>query len=182
MQPRSVLQDWVTGIPLMQQTVLLTAIRGPDGVPKYAPVKWLLRWYRRCVLLSAIDQAVLPDPYSQNGGSFTGPSSIEFHVTDAPRREDTGQLDWRAGMNKLVGEYLQTVDATPHHFHMHLLHAVQILGSKHPDAFIRDWWRSVYIRFVNDLHLHPETEAELDSRLGDTREGWLKRCDPAVQD
>lgn len=58
----------------MQQTVLLTSIRGPDGVAKYHKVKYLLRWLRRCVLLSAMDGKVLGNPYDSNGGSFTGPS------------------------------------------------------------------------------------------------------------
>jgi hypothetical protein len=71
---RSVLQDWVQGLTMMQQTVLLTAIRGPDGTPKYGSVKMLLRWFRRCVLLSAIDGKVLDNPCDSNGGSFTGPS------------------------------------------------------------------------------------------------------------
>ena len=31
----NVLQDWVSDLPMMQQTVLLTAVRGPDGLPKY---------------------------------------------------------------------------------------------------------------------------------------------------
>ena len=45
----TVLQPWVSGLTFMQQTVLLTAIRGPDGVPKYGPTKMLLRWFRRCI-------------------------------------------------------------------------------------------------------------------------------------
>jgi len=43
----------------MQQSVLLTAVRGPDGLPKYHSSKYLLRWYRRCILLSAMDGRVL---------------------------------------------------------------------------------------------------------------------------
>ena len=70
----TVLQPWVATLTLMQQTVLLTAIRGPDGLPKYGPTKQLLRWYRRCILLSAMDQRVLTDPLQSGGGSFTGPS------------------------------------------------------------------------------------------------------------
>lgn len=169
---RPVIQDWVMRIPMMQQTVLLAAIRGPDGLPKYGPVKMLMRWYRRCVLLSAMDGAVLSDPYSRNGGSFTGPS---FEITD-PRWPPA----WEPEMDKIVGDYLQTLDAIPHHFHMHLMHAVEIAGYKHPDPTIKTWWHRVYLRFVNDLHLHPETEEELDKRLGDTREGWLERADPAT--
>lgn len=70
----TVLQDWVASLSFMQQTVLMTAVRGPDGVPKYGPTKMLLRWYRRCILLSAMDRVVLSSPNEHGGGSFTGPS------------------------------------------------------------------------------------------------------------
>lgn len=174
-QLRPVLQDWVMRIPMMQQTVLLTAIRGPDGLPKYGSVKMLMRWYRRCVLLSAMDGRILATPYLESGGSFTGPSVERLSVSADP------SMDWRPLMNKHVDEYLRTVDAIPHHFHLHLMHAIEILGYKHYDAEVtRDWWHQVYLRFVNDMHLHPETEEELDKRLGDTREGWLERADPAT--
>jgi hypothetical protein len=83
-------------------------------------------------------------------------------------------------MNEIVSEYVRDLDAIPHHFQMHLMHAIEILGYKHPDPIIRGWWNQVYIRLVNDLHLHPETEEELDSRLGDSRDGWLARADPAT--
>lgn len=33
---------------------------------------------------------------------------------------------------------------------------------------------------LDDMHLWPETEAQLDERLGDSRSGWLKRADPAT--
>lgn len=169
----NVLQLWVNDIPMMQQIVLLTAIRGPDGLPKYGPYKLLLRWLRRCILLSAIDGKVLTNPYDTNGGSFTGPS------IDGPMMYRT---KWEEPMNTLVGEYVRMLDAIPHHFHMHFLHAAQILGYKHPVNQVRNWWyRSVYIRLVNDMHLIPESEEEMDSRLGDNRDGWLKRADPATQ-
>lgn len=168
--PQSVTQEWVLSLSLMQQTVLLTAIRGPDGQAKYAGVKMLLRWYRRCVLISALDGCVLTDPISDNGGSFTGPSL---------KGED--DLDpWCDRMMTHVNAYLRELDAIPHHFQLHFLHAVEIVGYKHPDAMIAGWWLNLYQRLVNDLHLHPETEAELDSRLGDTREGWLARADAAT--
>jgi hypothetical protein len=167
---QSVTQEWVTHLPMMQQTVLLTAVRGPDNLPKYHATKWLLRWYRRCILLSALDGAVLTDPCTPNGGSLTGPSC-------------EGSLDgWRPGMDARVTEYLRSLDEVPHHFQLHLMHAVEILGYKHPDSEIRDWWRSVYERLVHDMHLWPETEEQLDARLGDTREGWLARGDEATND
>lgn len=70
----AVTQEWTHALSMMQQTVLLTAVRGPDGHPKYGAVKMLLRWFRRCVLFSAIDGAVLVTPCQPGGGSFTGAS------------------------------------------------------------------------------------------------------------
>lgn len=166
----SVLQKWVTELPMMQQTVLLTAVRGPDGLPKYHATKWVLRWYRRCILLSALDGRVLGDPVEDAGGSFTGPSI-------GPDWAES----WQFAMSARVNDYLAALDEVPHHFQLHLMHAIEILGYKHPDAVIRDWWHGVYLRLVHDMHLWPETEEQLDARLGDSREGWLARADPATQ-
>lgn len=139
-----VTQEWTHEIPMMQQTVLLTAIRGPDGLPKYGCVKMLLRWFRRCVLLSATDNRTLTDPCDLNGGSFTGPSVV-------PAEEL-----WEQAMNMIVDEYLQELDGVPHHFQTHFLHAAEIVGYKHPDERIRNWWNVVYQRLVLDMHLRPE--------------------------
>lgn len=168
----SVMQPWTNEISMMQQTVLLTAIRGPDGVPKYGSVKMLLRWLRRCVLLSAIDGRVLTNPCDHNGGSFTGPSVV---VTG-----DIAQVKWEGFMDTVTDGYLKDLDAIPHHFQLHFMHAVEIIGYKHPDERIRVWWEKLYLRLVHDMHLFPESEADLDRRLGDTRAGWLERADRAT--
>ncbi len=167
----TVAQPWINGLTLMQQTVLLTAIRGPDGVPKYGPTKMLLRWYRRCILLSAMDQTVLTSPTEHGGGSFTGPSFDALYGSD-----------WYAPMDEIVGQYLRELDAIPHHFQLHLLHAIEIVGYKHPDRRIRRWWFFTYERLVHDMHLWPETEEQLDRRLGDDRDQWLERNDIATVD
>lgn len=167
----SALQPWVTELTIMQQSVLLGSVRGPDGVGKYHPAKYMLRWYRRCILLSALDQRVLTTPIEPGGGSFTGPSVGEG--TSLP-------LDWAGIMDPVVADYLRSLDELPHHFQMHFLHAAEILGYKHPDPLIRRWWRWLYDRLVNDLHLHPETEEEMDRRLGDDRAQWLERADSAT--
>jgi hypothetical protein len=175
---RSVLQDWVMQLPLMQQSVLLTAVRGPDGIDKYHLVKYLVRWYRRCILISALDGVVLDRPYDERGGSFTGPSFTH----EDEYLYNQGLHTWQQKMDKLVDGYIKRLDALPHHSSMHFLHAVEILGYKHPDVDIREWWCKLYLRLVGDLHLHPETEDELDRRLGDSRSGWLEKADPATQD
>jgi hypothetical protein len=169
---RAVLQDWVMQLPLMQQTVLLTAIRGPDGIEKYGPVKNVLRWYRRCVLLSAMDGAVLSNPYDTNGGSFTGPS---IHA------DATFDWQWTHAMDRVVDQYMQKIDTLPMHFHLHLMHGAEIIGYKHPDLVISHWWlNSVYLRFVLHMHLEPEGGQEMNKRLSDNREEWAKRNDPAT--
>lgn len=167
-----VTQAWVHALPFMQQTVLLTAVRGPDGIAKYHPSKFLLRWYRRCILLSALDGCVLKTPFEPGGGSFTGPSLSAATLRD--------RITWQSGMDDRVSEYLQSVDGLPHHYQMHFMHAAEIVGYKHPDHDICDWWHKTYKRLVRDMHLWPEDKVELDARLGDTREGWEARADTAT--
>ena len=174
MGPTPVIQQWVCGLSFMQQTVLLTAVRGPDGLPKYGGVKMLLRWYRRCILVSSLDGEVLENPYDNRGGSFMGPSYF-----DNPTHAFEGR-SWGDVMDAVMSEYLREIDAIPHHFQLHLLHSFEIVGYKHPDLIIRGWFRAAYERLVHDMHLWPETEAQLDARLNDTRAGWLLRADPAT--
>ncbi|BCW88030.1 hypothetical protein sos41_11680 [Alphaproteobacteria bacterium SO-S41] len=169
----SVLQSWAAGLTFMQQTVLLAAVRGPDGTEKYAPIKYLLRWYRRCILLSSLDKCVLTDPHSRNGGSFMGPSYDISQCNERP---------WPVEMADIVSQYLRSLDGLPHHFQMHFMHAVEIVGYKHPDRQIRAFWHETYLRLVHDLHLWPETEAQMDKRLGDSRADWLARNDRATVD
>ncbi len=176
--PTSVLQAWTFDLSFMQQTVLLTAVRGPDGIPKYGCVKMLLRWYRRCILVSSLDGEVLGNPYDDRGGSFMGPSY------KAKQEYWRGGVilasPWQDEMNCILSDYLRELDAVPHHFQLHLLHSFEIVGYKHPNSEIRDWFRQAYERLVHDMHLWPETEEQLDERLNDTRVGWLKRADPAT--
>lgn len=143
----------------MQQSVLIAAVRGPDGIRKDHPVKVLCRWLRRSILKSAFDGAELSNPYQLGGGSFTGPC-FTGEVKD---------LDHAAQL------YLRSVDELPHHFQLHLMHAAEILGYKHPTEFTRKWWNKFYLMVVNDGHLFPESENLMDLRLGDSEAGWRAR-------
>jgi hypothetical protein len=102
----------------------------------------------------------------QNGGSFTGPSCEENEVDC-----------WQEMMQQHVQDYMRNVDALPHHYQMHFMHAVEILGYKHPASEVRHFWHCLYLRLVNDFHLHPETEAELDDRLGMVTGVWTSDQD-----
>jgi hypothetical protein len=151
----NVLQKWVESLTLMQQTMLITAMRGADTLSKHHLSKYLIRWYRRCVLVSAFDRCTLDNPDDLRGGSFMGPIGEK-------------------SLDELASAYLQSVDELPFHFHLHLVHASEILGYKHPNRKIRDWWHSFYLAAVRDMHLHPESEAELDARLGDNLDQWQR--------
>jgi len=156
---KSVVQSWVSTLTFQQQTVLLAAIRGPDGIRKKHPSKDILKWYRRCVLLNSFTGEIMRNPMEPGGGSFMGPSSClnNFGIdqADFPSSQDFLRLD----------DYLDTVDELPHHYQMHFMHAVEILGYKHPVPTIRASWRGIYEQLADDLHLTPETEEQMDERL-----------------
>lgn len=157
---RSVLQDWTNDVTFMMQSVLIAATRGPDGIRKDHPVKVLVRFLRRSFLICAFDGKVRWSPYEPGGGSFTGP----LHLKGT--EPDEGHLD------KFIEVYLRHVDELPHHFQLHLMHAAEILGYKHPDDDVRRFWNALYLAIVNDAHLRPEPEEVMDRRLGDTEKAW----------
>lgn len=159
----SVLQPWVHGLSMMQQSVLLAAVRGPDTLPKEHAAKSLLRWYRRCFLISAFEKKIFTNAYEEGGGSFTGP------LRPPPYPAFGAPMD---GLEYVTDEYLRSVDAVPHHFHLHLMHASEILGYKHPKDGIAQWWMRFYFRCANDMHLTAETQEAMEKRLGDSEADW----------
>lgn len=158
---------WTHSLTMMQQSVLLSAIRGPDGIRKHHPCKSLIRWFRRCVLYSAFDGVELPTPYDSGGGSFTGRSiaPVDAH--------------WTVAMIPVVDDFLTARDELPFHYFTHFMHAAEVIGYKHPDKCIREFWKYVYERMVNALHLFPESEDQMDRRLGDDISLWQERSDEA---
>ena len=166
---RSVLQDWTNYLSFMMQSVLITACRGPDGIRKDHPVKVLIRYLRRSFLICAFDGKVRWSPYEPGGGSFTGP----LHLNHAESGKHGEHIDAPVGhLDGFVGTYLRHVDELPHHFQLHLMHAAEILGYKHPDSDVRGFWRAFYHAVVSDAHLHAESESEMDKRLGDQEADW----------
>lgn len=151
---KSVLQPWVESLTFMQQSVLISAVRAPDTLRKTHPAKLLMRWYRRCVLVCAFERVIHLEADEPCGGKYTG------------------AVD---NVDQLAQEYLVNVDELPHHFHLHLLHAAEILGYKHPTERVRLWWWDFYVRGVNDMHLQKESVGEMDDRLSDDEASWKAR-------
>jgi len=67
-----------------------------------------------------------------------------------------------------VEAFLWDLDGYPMHFVMHTTHATEIIGFKHPDLKRRAEWLDFYHKAIKALHVNPETEAQLDVRLGFT--------------
>lgn len=176
-QRTSVLQDWVMGLPFMQQSVLLAALRGPDGVVKNHPSKALCRWLRRCILISAFDRLPLPSPLLPGGGSYTGPSVVHILEDNEQSHKKDFKMklpdyQWEDDMKDVVKSFLSSQDSLPLHFYLHFVHAAEVLGYKHEDERIRAWWFNTYHQFAHDLHLAVETEEQLDRRLNDNESQW----------
>lgn len=156
-----VFQDWMLPLPMQQQSVLVLACRGPDGVGKFHPTKQVVCRYRASVLKAAY----LGRPmYIDEGDDTTFMTLTQF----------SDDAFWCA----IVGEFFDAVDEIPHHYYMHLAHGAEIIGYKHHLTLMRSRWLGFYRRCAENLHMTPETEAELDTRLADwNQKFWDARAE-----
>ena len=153
---RRVLPDWMADLPMQQQSVLLLALRGPDGDPKRTPFKDLLRAYRGTVLNAARYGRLLA--FGEKADSFM---SLDLFADFA---------QWKVAVELFVEDM---ADGSNLHHYTHFMHGAEILAYKHPDQRFRDRWILCYKLMVGRLHLTPESEVEMDERLSDwNREGW----------
>ncbi|HYH69402.1 MAG TPA: hypothetical protein VD866_32205 [Urbifossiella sp.] len=137
---KSVLQDWVLSLPgLRHQGVLLTAVRGCDTAPKNDPSKLFTRSLRAVILNAFVGDA-------KKAATF-------IEVVPPTMEAERFRL------------FRTNLDHYPHHYVMHLAHAVEIIGYHHPDEETRDRWHSYYLRLCKGLHVNPESKEELDRRL-----------------
>lgn len=151
-----VFQDWILDLTMQQQSVLVIACRGPDGVGKFHPMKTLVCYYRATVFKAAY----LGRPMRPDEGDNTTFMHLR-HFTD----------DEHFGVH--LREYFRYVDQLPHHFHLHLMHGAQIAGYKHPDQLFRSRWGTFYLNCCDDMHVAPEMEEDMDHRLSDwDRKYW----------
>jgi hypothetical protein len=145
----SVQPSWCADLPLQQQSVLMLAARGPDGMAKDDPAKEVIRAYRGTVLIAA--KYALPLTIDDSGDTFM---SLQRFGSDFHWPHD-------------VAAFLGRIDIMPHHYIMHLMHGVEILGYKHPDEWCRHRWNWFYELLCADMHVPTESEDVMDVRLGD---------------
>jgi hypothetical protein len=139
MEAKSVVRPWLNALPLMQQTVVLCALRGCDGLRKEDPSKQLVRSLRATVLYNAQEE-------SQFMSIPSGISAEQFLL-------------------QKLHQFLESVDHYPLHWYAHFMHAAEIIGYKHPNEQTSHYWFTVYVEMVYALHLNVESEKELDKRL-----------------
>ena len=140
---RSVIRDWAQQESLAIQGVLCTAVRGPDGMPKHDPAKPLVRALRYTFMNNA------HDPGAKEDDDFMG----DFTGLPLPRNA--------------ADEYFSNHDQDPHHWLMHFIHASEIIGYKHPDLEVREYWRRFYFRACQSFHMAPETSGQMAARLAE---------------
>jgi hypothetical protein len=155
---QSVQPEWCRKLPLQQQSVLFLAGRGPDGIAKFHPCKAVHVAYRGTIFIAA--KYGRPLEWGEKADTFM--SLDKFADNDL----------WREALTS----FFENAGEVSFHYFTHLMHGAQICGYKHPDERFRDRWHEFYIRCVLDMHLSPESEAEMDKRLGDWgREYWGER-------
>ena len=144
-----VFQDWMFPLPMQQQSILGLACRGPDGIAKFHSCKEIVARYRASVLKAAyLGRAMRIDE-----GDDTTFMTLR-HFSDDNFWQD------------IVRAFFDHVDSLPLHYYLHLAHGAEIIGYKHPTELQRTRWLSFYHQSCHDMHLYPESEAEMDARLG----------------
>lgn len=138
----SMLRNWVQALPLREQGVLLSGMRGCDLTPKVpldSPERQLVSYLRYVVCV--------PHDESEVGGA---PGAYMQH--DPPETWTPSEF----------GHY-------PQHWYAHIMHAFQVVGYRHPDQRTRDCAEVIYRRFVHSLHLRPESFDTMVARLAEER-------------
>lgn len=145
----SVIPEWITTCSYQQQSVLLLALRGPDGVRKHHPAKAVHTAYRGTMLRAAERGRFLR--WGEEADSF-----MSLHLM-------ADMELWETAINAFFAH----VDELPHHYVAHLAHAAQIIGHRHPEKRCREAWGYFYYRWCNDLHVELEGETLMNTRLDD---------------
>jgi hypothetical protein len=144
---RSVLQDWVMSLPLREQGTLLTCVRGCDLEPKswtstgvsYSAGRRLTAFIRWCFMVPADEREV----DSQEGAFMMSLPPTPF------KPSEFGHL--------------------PEHWYAHAMHALEVIGYRHPSANVARMAEDYYLKMVHNLHLQPETKEQMIERLSEDR-------------
>lgn len=144
---KSVLQDWVMELPLREQGTLLTCVRGCDDEPKswtktgvaYSPGRRLTAFIRWCFMVPADEREV----DSQEGAFMMSSPPEPF------KPSEFGHL--------------------PQHWYSHAMHALEVIGYRHPGIYEQQTALRLYKAMVHNMHLNPELPEQMMTRLSEDR-------------
>jgi hypothetical protein len=137
------LRPWVTSLGLREQGTLVTGTRGCDLAPKM-PLDSIERQ------LTAYLRWLVGTPYDEREVD----STVGCFMRSAPP-----DRVWKPS----------ELEHYPLHWYVHLMHAFEVVGYRHPDLHHRHWCLVIYNRLVHAMHLTPETESEMATRLDEDR-------------
>jgi hypothetical protein len=143
----SVLQPWVMELPLREQGTLLTCVRGCDNEPKvwtrtgvaYSPGRRLTAFIRWCFMVPADEREV----DSEEGAFMMSDPPIPF------KPSEFGHL--------------------PQHWYSHAMHALEVIGYRHPHIATQQIARELYEKMVENMHLEIEPFSVFVKRLSEDR-------------
>lgn len=143
----SVLQKWVMQLPLREQGTLLTCVRGCDNEPKlwtstgvaYSPGRRLTAFIRWCFMVPADEREV----DSQEGAFMMSQPPSPF------KPSEFGHL--------------------PQHWYSHAMHALEVIGHRHPVDSVAETAMDLYRKMVYNMHLNVESYNEMVDRLSEDR-------------
>lgn len=148
---RPVMQNWVNGLPLRQQGVIVLALRGPDGVPKEHPAKVLVRTLRGMTM---------------NAGRTGEPMKRGVFWRDDPFMTIAFIEDMQQWVTSLRS-FFDHFDEFNIHFLQHIMHAFAVCGMHYPDETIRDRAWGFYVHCCDKLHVIAESPEAITWRLRD---------------
>lgn len=172
----SVIKPWVFTLPFRMQSVLLLSLRGCDGVAKDDHSKAVTRTLRGLVFNNADPtNTFITDafPAKEKVEAFLWdldayPMHFVMHTTHAAEiigykyplpEEVPAAVEAEARLQR----YGSTMHAKDSEEYERIKPLVRPLHYG-----VRAWWNQLYRDLVKALHLNPETEAQLDVRLGFT--------------
>jgi len=143
----SVLQVWVMMLPLREQGTLLTAVRGCDSEAK----SWTQRGvaYSQGRRLTAFIRWCFMNPADPREVDIEEGSFFRSVPPDPFKPSEFGHL--------------------PEHWYAHAMHALEVIGYRHPEVDVATKARTMYERMVHNLHLNPETKEQMIKRLSEDR-------------
>jgi hypothetical protein len=137
----SVIRPWVSDLGNRHQVALLTALRGCDYIQRDNTARPIVKALRFAIMDMG-DETPLAE-----ANNFLCNNLMWFEMK----------------------AFLNDWDRYPVHFLHHLMHACEVVAYKSPDHFMASACKMVYRGLIQNLHVNPETEQQMDARLNDGR-------------